>query len=84
MPLSREEWNKLARESSVLPDGCELKDFQVECANRVISREGDLCVISPTGSGKSLLWILPLLAQKHGVVMVITPYTSLGSESESR
>lgn len=83
-PLSCEEWTELAREAGAIPEGAVVKDFQVQCSNIVIGRTGDVCVVSPTGSGKSLLWLLPLLAQKHGIALVITPYTSLGSECETR
>ncbi|KAG2154408.1 uncharacterized protein EDB93DRAFT_1067748, partial [Suillus bovinus] len=39
----------------------------------------DVCVIAPTGQSTSLLCVLPLLVQKSGVSLVITPYTSLVS-----
>ncbi|KAJ7194955.1 hypothetical protein GGX14DRAFT_404312 [Mycena pura] len=45
-------------------------------------RRGDALLISPTGSGKSLTWILPLLARKEGMFLVVTPYTSLGLDGE--
>ncbi|KAF8998375.1 P-loop containing nucleoside triphosphate hydrolase protein [Cyathus striatus] len=53
-------------------------------ANHIISRLEDICVIAPTGAGKSLLWILPLLAQKQGISLVIVPFTSLGVQGENR
>lgn len=84
-PLSTSDWNSLARESGVLKDGQSLKDFQVEVANIVISRKTDLCVVAPTGSGKSHLWVLPLLTQKKGSIsLVIIPFTSLGYQGEER
>ncbi|KAJ7679453.1 P-loop containing nucleoside triphosphate hydrolase protein [Mycena polygramma] len=46
-------------------------------------RRGDAVVIAPTGSGKSLTWILPLLARQGGTSLVITPYTSLGLDGEA-
>ena len=83
-PLPNEEWNALARANVLLKDGQSLRDFQIEAANLTITRKKDLCVISPTGSGKSLLWLLPLLAQKRGISLVIVPYTSLGFQGEQR
>jgi ATP-dependent helicase YprA (DUF1998 family) len=83
-PLSPIRWNKLARESNILPDKCNLRDFQMQCSDIVIGLGGDVGVISPTGSGKSLLWILPLLAQKKGISLMVTPYTNVGIEGEDR
>jgi len=83
-PLSPIRWNELARESNILPDKCNLQDFQMQCSDIVIGLGGDVGVISPTGSGKSLLWILPLLAQKKGISLVVTPYTNVGIEGEDR
>ncbi|KAJ7130595.1 hypothetical protein C8R44DRAFT_572903, partial [Mycena epipterygia] len=56
--------------------------FQVQIANLVLMRHADAVVISPTGSGKSLTWTLPLLARKEGISLVITPFTSLGLDGE--
>lgn len=82
--LSPAEWDRLAMEANLLPEGGKLRNFQVQSANIITTRSNDLCVIAPTGQGKSLLWTLPLLAQPHGVSLVITPYTSLGCEGEER
>lgn len=82
--LSASEWNELAQASKVIPEGALLRDFQIQCSNIVIQRGGDVCLIAPTGGGKSLVWSLPLLAQKGGISLVITPYTSLGCEGESK
>jgi superfamily II DNA or RNA helicase len=62
----------------------DLRPYQVEAANWVIARKGDLCIIAPTGSGKSLVWALPLLEQKDGISLVIVPFTSLGHQGELR
>jgi hypothetical protein len=83
-PLPCIRWNELARESCILPDGCDLQSFQTQCSDIVIGLGGDVCIISPTGSGKSLLWILPLLAQKKGISLVITLYTNLGTEGQDK
>jgi superfamily II DNA helicase RecQ len=56
----------------------------MQCSDIVVGMVGDVCVIAPTGSGKSVLWLLPLLVQKDGISLVITPYTSLGVEGEQR
>ncbi|KAJ7258310.1 hypothetical protein C8J57DRAFT_1645476 [Mycena rebaudengoi] len=42
----------------------------------------DATEILSTSSGKSPSWTLPLLARKEGVSLVITPFTSLGLDSE--
>ncbi|KAF8168392.1 hypothetical protein B0H34DRAFT_816282 [Crassisporium funariophilum] len=80
--LEERQWNKLMREHGILLQDQSLKDFQVEAANHIVNRNRDLCIISPTGSGKSLVWVLPLLAQGTGVSLVIVPYTSLGHQGE--
>lgn len=74
----------LAIDAGIIPDGSNLHDFQIECANIVMECAGDVIVVSSTGSGKSLVWLLPLLARQGGVSLVITPYTSLGLNSEIR
>ncbi|KAJ7590021.1 hypothetical protein C8J56DRAFT_1163738 [Mycena floridula] len=79
-PLDDEEWNLLAEKHGLLPAGAELRDFQHEAANVIIQRQDDLCLIAPTGAGKSLVWTLPLLAQNNGISLVVTPYTSLGKQ----
>lgn len=56
----------------------------MQCANAVVSRLGDVAVVAPTGAGKSMVWMLPLLVAKDGICLVITPYTSLGIECEQR
>ncbi|KAL4244048.1 hypothetical protein ABKN59_010550 [Abortiporus biennis] len=81
-PLSFEEWQALVQTFYLVPPGCTLRDFQIECANYVLSRKSDVCVIAPTGMGKSLLWCLPLLVAKSSISLVVTPYTSLGREME--
>lgn len=80
--LSFEDLNRLARNANILPPGTELRDFQVQCTLRVLQRGGDICVIAPTGAGKSMLWCLPLLTSLSAVSLVVTPYTSLGSQGE--
>jgi ATP-dependent helicase YprA (DUF1998 family) len=82
--LDPAQWNMLAINAGIIPDGSDLHDFQIECSNTVMERAGDVILVSPTGSGKSLVWVLPLLARRGGVSLVITPYTSLGLDSEIR
>ena len=57
-PLSKEEWNALALLHGLLKEGQELRDYQIEAANVVISRSEDLCVIAPTGAGNSKIVIM--------------------------
>jgi len=83
-PLSTEEWDHLAHQAQILPSAAQLRPFQVECANTVLSRSQDICVIAATGQGKSLLWLLPLLVQATGCSLVITPYITLGLEGQDR
>ncbi|KAJ7741732.1 P-loop containing nucleoside triphosphate hydrolase protein [Mycena metata] len=80
--LDPSEWNILAQKNHVIPPGANLRSFQIQMSNLVLMRRGDGIVIAPTGSGKSLLWILPLLARKEGISLVITPFTSLGRDGE--
>ncbi|KAJ7213699.1 P-loop containing nucleoside triphosphate hydrolase protein [Mycena rebaudengoi] len=77
------ELTALAARAGAIPADATLRSFQVEISNFVTMRRGDAVVISPTGSGKSLAWILPLLARGEGISLVITPYTSLGLDGES-
>ncbi|KAG1733358.1 uncharacterized protein EDB91DRAFT_1251357 [Suillus paluster] len=79
-PLTPDEWSALATGAAIIPADCRPRDFQIQCSNIVIGCSKDVCVIALTGQGKSLPWVLPLLVQKSGVSLVITPYTSLGSE----
>ncbi|KAJ7660011.1 hypothetical protein B0H14DRAFT_2425381 [Mycena olivaceomarginata] len=67
----------------LIPAGATLHSFQISVSNRVLMQLGDAVVITPTGSGKSLTWVLPLLARSEGVSLVITPFTSLGLEAIS-
>ena len=83
-PLTSNEWQNLATAANIIPPGATLRDFQVQCANEVLLRRRDVCVIAPTGAGKSLLWCLPLLVMKASISLVVTPYTSLGQEGEER
>ncbi|EAU91695.2 ATP-dependent DNA helicase [Coprinopsis cinerea okayama7 len=83
-PLQNHEWNVLAHSKKLLERGQTLKAFQIEAANTVLRRNQDLAVIAPTGAGKSLLWMLPLLAQGKGTSIVVVPYTSLGFQGERR
>jgi hypothetical protein len=79
-----EDWNDLALREKVLEPGRRLREYQIEAANFIISRSGDLCVVAPTGAGKSLVWLLPLLAQQNGVSLVVIPFTSLGFQGDNR
>ena len=83
-PPSCTKWNELALEACILPDGCDLWDFQMQCSDIVVGMVGDVCVIALTGSGKSVLWLLPLLVQRDRISLIITPCTSLGVEGEQR
>ncbi|KAF5333403.1 hypothetical protein D9611_002633 [Ephemerocybe angulata] len=78
------EWNELARKHGLITSSQSLRDYQVEGANHIIARESDLCIVAPTGAGKSTLWTLPLLAQKGGISLVVVPFTSLGVQGENR
>ncbi|KAJ7026700.1 P-loop containing nucleoside triphosphate hydrolase protein, partial [Mycena alexandri] len=80
--LDPSEWTTLAHTSHAIPLDATLRSFQVQISNLVVMRRGDGLVIAPTGSGKSLMWILPLLARKEGISLVITPFTSLGLDGE--
>ncbi|KAF5318228.1 hypothetical protein D9611_014742 [Ephemerocybe angulata] len=83
-PLDPAVWNQHAQDAGLLSAGQSLRGFQVEAANYVLGRAGDLCVIAPTGAGKSFVWTLPLLAQDRGISLVIVPYTSLGYQGVLR
>lgn len=76
------EWTDIAVQNNLIPLGGRLHSFQIAAANLVLMQHGDGVIISPTGSGKSLTWVLPLLARQEGISLIITPYTSLGLEGE--
>ncbi|KAJ7715540.1 P-loop containing nucleoside triphosphate hydrolase protein [Mycena metata] len=80
--LDPSEWTTLAHTSRAIPLDATLHSFQVQISNLVVMRRGDGLVIAPTGSGKSSMSILPLLARKEGISLVITPFTSLGLDGE--
>ncbi|KAF9034521.1 hypothetical protein BJ165DRAFT_1409821 [Panaeolus papilionaceus] len=82
--LTALQWNKLAREHGLIKNKEYLRDFQVEGANVVTGRSQDICVVAPTGAGKPLLWMLPLLVQSFGISLVIVPYMCLGFQGEKR
>ncbi|KAF8834418.1 hypothetical protein BDN67DRAFT_985334 [Paxillus ammoniavirescens] len=82
--ITHQRWDKLAHTAGILPENNTLRQFQVDCTNLVLSRSQDVCVIAPTGQGKSMLWVLLLLIQRTSCSLVITPYTSLGLEGQSR
>ncbi|KAF9471174.1 hypothetical protein BDN70DRAFT_901547 [Pholiota conissans] len=81
-PLSEESWNMKATEAGVLAVGSQLHQYQLDAANFIIGRSGDLVIIAPTGMGKSTVWDLPLLVQRGGVSLVLVPYTTLGFQGE--
>ncbi|KAJ7652375.1 P-loop containing nucleoside triphosphate hydrolase protein, partial [Mycena polygramma] len=81
--LDPTEWTSLAVKAGAIPATADVRGYQVEISNLVLMRRGDTVVIAPTGSGKSLTWILPLLARQGGTSLVITPYTSLGLDGEA-
>ncbi|KAJ3503868.1 hypothetical protein NMY22_g18101 [Coprinellus aureogranulatus] len=81
--LSEERLNELAQEHGLLKEGQRLRDYQVRGTNLVIRREVDVCVVAPTGAGKSSLWTLPLLARGTGISLAIVPFTSLGVQGEN-
>jgi hypothetical protein len=56
----------------------------MQCGNLVVERTEDLAIIAPTGSGKSVCFSLALHAQKRGISVVITPYTTLGKEGANK
>ena len=82
--LDATHWQDLAINAGFIPTGATLRPFQVQCANVTLSRSQDVCVIAPTGAGKSLLWCLPLLVAVSSISLIVTPYTSLGQEGEAR
>ena len=83
-PLSVTQWNTLAKEVALVSPEHDLHPFQMQCGNLVVERTEDLAIIAPTGSGKSVCFSLALHAQKRGISVVITPYTTLGKEGANK
>lgn len=52
-PQTQEEWDDRAHAAGVVPEDCHVRQFQCSFSNMVISQHGDVCVIAPTGGGKS-------------------------------
>ena len=50
-------------------------DYQQEIVERIVSGD-ELCVIMPTGAGKSLCYQLPALLAK-GITIVVSPLIAL-------
>ncbi|KAI0313720.1 hypothetical protein OF83DRAFT_1065025, partial [Amylostereum chailletii] len=83
-PLAQSEWDQLAHTHKIIKATWTVKPFQAECANYVLSRKTDVCLIVPMGARKSLLWVLPLVVQERGISLVVTPFTSLDAEGKLR
>lgn len=83
-PLSIAEWNVLAKNALLLPSNTELCTFQMQASNLVLARKDDLILITPTGFRKSVIFSLPLHAQRNGISIVVTLYTSLGMEGADK
>ncbi|KIY72128.1 P-loop containing nucleoside triphosphate hydrolase protein [Cylindrobasidium torrendii FP15055 ss-10] len=81
--LAEDVWNKIAHEALLIQPTDRLREFQCTASDYVRAKK-DLFVIAPTGSGKSLLFSLPLLSRGEGVVLVTVPFTNLGRESALR
>lgn len=73
--------------SSVVPSGDianaksllgirELKEFQTECL-AAVNRGDDVTVVQPTGSGKSVCFILPALLSPDKVSLIIEPVVAI-------
>ena len=76
-PPTPEQWDRAARRL-VGADG-SLRFFQQNATTALLARR-DVIVIAPTGIGKSLLFLLPLLFYPSSIVLVVTPLRSLGIE----
>jgi len=83
-PFSVQGWNALAHSFSLLKPTLNLCTFQMQGSNLVIACKKDLILILWTGSGKSVLFCLALHAQKRGISIVVTPYTTLGREGAEK
>ncbi|RVD83632.1 uncharacterized protein DFL_001416 [Arthrobotrys flagrans] len=53
---------------------------QLEGTLCVLDKRPTTVVVLPTGGGKSLLWMLPAMADERGMTAVIVPYISLATD----
>ncbi|KAF8989647.1 hypothetical protein BDQ17DRAFT_1393269 [Cyathus striatus] len=74
--ISSATWNELALQHKLLKDTEHLHKYQIDGANHIIAQLEDISI--------SLLWVLPLLAQRRGISLVIVPFTSLGMQGENQ
>ncbi|KAF9514549.1 hypothetical protein BS47DRAFT_1294951 [Hydnum rufescens UP504] len=56
--------------------------FQLRATDAQLNRR-DLVVTSPTGSGKTLIFWLPLLFNNNGTIIIITPLNILGAQQRA-
>lgn len=63
----------------LLPGGLFKSQFQQDGCNLVLLNEDNLLVVSPTASGKSLLWLLPAVTEceRGSITVVVVPLREL-------
>ena len=54
----------------------DFRENQAEAINKIISLDTDILYIAKTGSGKSLVYQLPILAME-GMALIVSPLISL-------
>eukprot|EP00111_Clytia_hemisphaerica_P007033 TCONS_00020389-protein len=72
--MEKESWN----DAVCSKFGIEhLKEYQIEAINCLSQQKKELFVVQPTGSGKSLIFFSLPVIKEEGIVLVISPLTSL-------
>jgi hypothetical protein len=69
--LTPDEWSSssLTTSAAVIFADCHPHDFQIQCSNIIIGRSKGVCVIAPTGNGKSPAMVNILHAESFKVVL---------------
>ncbi|EPT01978.1 hypothetical protein FOMPIDRAFT_1119311, partial [Fomitopsis schrenkii] len=55
--------------------------WQAKAVRQAVKGDKDMVCITPTGSGKTLFFWMPLLFRKDGIQIVVTPLNLLGTQN---
>ena len=57
--------------------------WQARATQEILRGEKDVICVSPTGSGKTLTFWMPLLFREDGIQIVVTPLNILGTQNKA-
>ena len=73
----------MIREKTLAAFGCDPCRWQSLSCQASLGGDNDIINIAPTGAGKTLMFWMPLLFQKDGIQIVVTPLDILGVQNEA-